>query len=249
MTTVRMSAAEAAKTAVSRARSSGAPAVRRLSEGHRDQVRPGAGCDLAGVGPAQAGMPGRGGGLEQGLGGEVAARIAGRGVRRTRRRGLPRRMSMTAWLSLPRVSVHPAAASGAGRGEAVAEIAFGGGAQAGEYLAAAQQFQVGGVDVGGVHHGGPRAEHVLVVEQLGRARPRRPRGTSRSRRAARTCGCAAGRRAGAPRPRPGACAPAAPRGPSGWPRRPWRAGRSCRGGPGRVPRPGPPTAIRRRRRT
>src|SRR5205807_8313246 len=56
----------------------------------------------------------------------------------------------------------------AGRGEAVTEVAFGGGAQAGVYLAAAQQFQVGGADVGGVHHGGPRPEHVLVVELAGR---------------------------------------------------------------------------------
>src|SRR5580700_10164918 len=50
-------------------RAGGAGAV----HGDGDQVGPGTGDDLARVGPAQAGVAVRGGGLEQGLGGEVAA--------------------------------------------------------------------------------------------------------------------------------------------------------------------------------
>jgi hypothetical protein len=74
-------------------------------------------------------------------------------------------MSTTAWLSVPRVSVHPAASS---RREPVPQVAFGGGAQAGEHLRAAQQFEVRGTDVRRVHDRGPRPEHVFVVQQPGR---------------------------------------------------------------------------------
>src|SRR5262249_56234650 len=45
-------------------------------QGHGDQVGPGAGDDLAGVGPAQAGVTVAGGGLEKSLRGEVAAGLA-----------------------------------------------------------------------------------------------------------------------------------------------------------------------------
>src|SRR5260370_5999172 len=46
-------------------------------QGNRDQVGTGAGGDLPRVGPAQAGVPGRARGAQQGLGGEVAAGLAG----------------------------------------------------------------------------------------------------------------------------------------------------------------------------
>ena len=131
-----------------------------------DQVGPGPGRDLPGVRPAQAGVPGAGRGGEQGLRGEVAAGAAGQPFGILDPAGFLQHVDH-------RVAVAAQRQRAAGRGqrlrgrEAVAQIALGRGAQAGEHAAAAEQVQVNGVDMGGVHDGGPRPERVLLVQQLG----------------------------------------------------------------------------------
>ena len=87
-----------------------APAGRTLSRDTVTRLARGAGGDLPRVGPAQAGLPGRGRGLQQGFGGEVpAAPRASRSAYSTPRASSS--VSTTAWLSLPRVSGQPAATS------------------------------------------------------------------------------------------------------------------------------------------
>ena len=99
--------------------------------------------------------------------------------------------SITAWLSLPRLSGEPASAERRAGPDAVGQVAFGGGAEADAGAAAAEELDVAVGQVGGVHGGGVRPEHAVPVAAArwgcSRARP----GTARSRRAARRGGRAA----------------------------------------------------------
>jgi hypothetical protein len=74
--------------------------------------------------------------------------------------------SMTAWLSEPRVSGLPASCRRPARADAVAEVALGGGAEAGEGTGGAEVADVVVGQVGRVHGTGQRPEHAVVGEQL-----------------------------------------------------------------------------------
>ena len=131
--------------------------------------------------------------------------------------------SMTAWLSEPRVSGLPCVVELPARADAVAEVALGGGAEAGVGPRVAEVLDVVVGQVRGVHGAGQRAEDAVVGEQLGgrgavrrdagvvllRPAPRDGRGGACPRWPRRSCG--AGRRGR--------------RGRSGWRRRLHRAPR------------------------
>ena len=201
-TTWVTSAAPAAKSAPA----GGTPAVRTLSRPTVTRSARSPGGDAPGVGPAQRRVPGDGGGGQQLGGGEGAAACGCAAARPAPAPRASSNRSITAWLSLPRLSGLPASASSAGRPDPVGQVPFGGRAEADAGPAVAEQAYVRAGQVGGVHGRRARPEQPGVGEQRRSGCARAPPGRPRSRRAART-----GARAAAPpvrrpsRRRPASC--------------------------------------------
>ena len=197
----------------------GTPAVRDAVQPDRDQVGAVADGDRARRRPSRArACPVAVAASQQLGGGEVPAALGGSRSSSSTPRASSNR-SITAWLSLPRLSGLPASASAPGRADAVGQVPFGGGAEAHRRCRCPPStVRSASVEVGGVHGGGRpgRAPRGRRSSSVG-VRPCTARQASFSARCSDRCTCS-GARAGA-HPATVASWSPAPRGPSGSPHR------------------------------